>query len=788
MSLAYLGSAWMVGIFLGSLVSWPAQILVVAAFPLLLLAFVLRRLRPSFVQIALCLALACLGAARMAVDRPAIGAGTIAQYNDKDPIQFRGTVDAYPDARGTYTNLKVRATQIHVAGGWRAAEGHVLVRTAPFPSFSYGDQVEIRGKPETPPVFPDFSYKDYLARKGIYSLVRYARVDKLGSGGGQPVYAFLYGIRSRGKQVIARILPEPQSALLVGILLGLEAGIPRALMDDFSATGTTHIIVISGFNITIIAGLLLALSKRVVGSKRAAYLTTAGIVGYTILVGADPAVVRAAIMGIVYVWGLQLGRQSEALTSLIFSAVVMTLLNPWTLWDLGFQLSFLATLSLIHFTPVLQRRFEALLERIWPGRVPSQVMALLNDALIVTLAAQIMTTPLIVSVFGRLSLVSLLTNFLILPIQPAVMLSGGAATIAGLVALPLGRLLAWFPWITLTYTIRVVEWTARFPHASLEVGRFPRAWLLPYYGLLLAGPWVWRQRGKRLAAYGAAFGRRLRPVWYSNATLAVLGIGALISWSAALSTPDGRLHLHILDVGEGNAVLIVTPGGSQVLVDGGPDPTRLLPGLGRAMPFWDHRVEWVVVTRLASSHLTGLLPVLERYEIGGILSPPGRGQGSAYQAWKTQIAQKHIPQTKGRDGQQLTLGQGAVLEVLHPPKGSDDSSLLLRLQWKRNCFLLAQGLGEKEEAAVVQRYRDLHCAVLIAGRNGSKHATTTPFLNSVRPALVVIPVGAKNRFGHPAPEMLDRVTRAGARILRTDQQGDIEITVDGQQYWLRTGR
>jgi len=788
MSLAYLGSAWMAGIFLGSLAPWPTQILVAVALISLLLALVVQRRRPSFTQIVLCLALVWFGAARMAGARPALGVGTVAQYNDKDPILLRGTVDDYPDARGTYTNLKVRAAQIRAAGGWREAQGHVLVRVAPFPSFSYGDRVEIRGKPETPPVFPDFSYKDYLSRKGIYSLVRYAHVEKLGSGGGQPIYAFLYSIRSHGEQVIARILPEPQSALLVGILLGLEAGIPRAVMDDFSATGTTHIIVISGFNITIIAGLLLALSKRLVGSKRAAYVTTAGIAGYTILVGADPAVVRAAIMGIVYVWGLQLGRQSEALTSLIFSAVVMTLLDPWTLWDLGFQLSFLATLSLIHFTPVLQSRFESLLARIWPGRVPSEAMALLNDALIVTLAAQIMTTPLIVSVFGRLSLVSLLTNFLILPIQPAVMISGGVATIAGLVALPLGRLLAWFPWLTLTYTIRVVEWTARFPHASLDVGRFPRAWLLPYYGLLLAGPWVWDRRERGLAAFQKTLGRWLRPVLQSNVTLAVLGIGALLSWSAAFSTPDGRLHLHILDVGEGNAALIVTPGGSQVLIDGGPDPTRLLPSLGRAMPFWDHRVEWVVVTRLAASHLTGLVPVLERYEVGGIIAPPGTGHGSAYQAWSTQIAQQHIPQTKGHDGQQLVLGKGAILEILHPPVGSDDDSLLLRLQWNRNCFLLAQGLGEKEEAAVLQRYRDLACTVLIAGRNGSKHATTAPFLDSVRPGLVVIPVGAKNRFGHPAPEMLDRVTRAGTRILRTDQRGDIEITVDGQQYWLRTAR
>jgi len=787
MTLVYLGSAWLLGIYLGSLVTWPTLALVTATVPCSLAAWLLRR-RPAVAQVALWLAFVGLGAARMATVRPDPAASTVARHNDGDLVTFRGTIESYPDARGTYTNLKVQATEIRAGGGWRPADGHVLVRTAPFPAFSYGDRVEVRGRPETPPVFPDFSYKDYLARKGIYSLVRYARVSKLGTGAGQPLFALLYGIRSRAQRVIAQILPEPQAALLTGILLGLEAGIPRRLMDDFSATGTTHIIVISGFNITIIAGLLLALGRRTLGQKRATYATTVGIVAYTVLVGADAAVVRAAVMGIVYVWSLHLERQSEALTSLIFSALLMTLLDPWSLWDLGFQLSFLATLSLIRFTPTLQSRFELLLDRLWPGDVPPQAMALLNDALIVTLTAQIMTTPLIVSVFGRLSVVSLLTNFLILPIQPAVMIAGGVATLSGLVALPLGRLLAWFPWLTLTYTIRMVEWTARVPHASLDVGRFPRAWLLPYYCVLLTGPRFWSRLSQRMATFRVSLRKRLQPFWHPNVVLSVLALGALLSWSAALSMPDGRLHLHILDVGEGNAALIVTPGGGQVLVDGGPDPTRLLPRLGRIMPFWDRTIEWVVVTRLAAGHLAGLVPVLERYRVGGVLSAPGAGHGSTYQAWATQIAQRRVSLAHGHEGQQITLGQGAMLEVLAPPKGANDKSLLLRLRWHEACFLLAQGLDEKEEEAVLHRYPDLPCTVLVAGRNGSKHATSAPFLKAVRPGLVVIPVGADNRFGHPATEVLERVERSGARVLRTDQAGDIDLITDGQHYWLRTSQ
>jgi len=776
-TLVWLGAAWLLGVFLGKFIAWPPLFIAAGAAALLCGAAVLRRSR-RLAWSLLYLGAVGLGAARLAAARPTLAANDIAVNNDGRSLAFRGVVDSYPDVRGTHTNLVVRVTAERDTSGWEPAAGHVLVRARSYPRFDYGDRVEVWGKPETPPVFPDFSYKDYLARKGIHSLVRYARVRKLGGGGGHLLFAFLYAIRARAQLVIARILPEPQAALLAGILLGLEAGIPRSLMGDFNATGTTHIVVISGFNITIIAGLLLAMGRRTLGRRWATHATVIGIILYTLLVGADAAVVRAAIMGVLYVVALHLGRQTEALVSLFVAAFVMTLLNPWTLWDMGFQLSFLATLSLVQFTPALQERFEAALSRLWPGSVPPQVMSLLNDALIVTLAAQIMTTPLIVAVFGRLSLVSLLTNFLILPVQPALMISGAVATIGGLLALPLGQLLAWFPWLTLTYTIRVVQWTARIPHASVDVGRFSAGWLLPYYGLLLGIPLIRERWPRQMGSRFAAAGRLLRS---PRVVLSGLALGALFSWSAALNTSDGRLHMHVFDVGEGNAVFIATPSGGQVLVDGGPDPSRLLPRLGDNMPFWDRTIDWVIVTRWSAGHLAGLVPVLQRYSVDEVMLPASEGSGPTYEALRSAVEERHVPVVTARAGEQIDLGKGASLDVLSVLGERDSAVSILRVRWQRACFLLAEALDEAAESDVLRRYERLPCTVLVAGRNGSKHATSARFLQAVKPGLVIISVGAGNRFGHPASEVLRRVDEVGARLLRTDEVGSIEVTTDGQQ-------
>jgi competence protein ComEC len=215
---------------------------------------------------------------------------------------------------------------------------------------------------------------------------------------------------------------------------------------------------------------------------------------YTILVGADAAVVRAAFMGGLYVLALHYGRRSHALTSLMATAGMMTLLNPRTLWDLGFQLSFAATLGLILLAPPMQEGLESWLRKWLSETIAKQALDVLNDALVITLAAQIMATPVILYTFGRLSLVSLLTNLLILPAQPALLIWGAFATLLGFVWLPAGRILAWVAWLFLTYTVRVVEVTAQIPFAAIDIQRPNPIMIWLYYGLVLG--WIaWKGGG-----------------------------------------------------------------------------------------------------------------------------------------------------------------------------------------------------------------------------------------------------------------------------------------------------
>jgi len=793
MALVYLAAAWSAGIVLAYVFSPPWQVLPLIGLTSLVGWIGWGDSRRARYLCPILLALA-LGAGRLLLATPHLDAHSLATYNDAGRVTLEGVVTAEPDEREAYTLLRIRAERLTLPEGETIeASGLVLARVDRYPTFAYGDRVRIVGLLETPPEGEDFSYRDYLARQGIHSLVRNARAVRIGSGGGNPLYSALLALKRRARTTIAAILHEPAASLLTGILLGVESTIPADLMEAFSATGTTHIIAISGFNITLIAGILAGLSRRLVGQRHATWVATAGVLAYTLFVGASAAVVRAAIMGIIYLLGKHLGRETFAPASLAAAAVVMTAINPLILWDVGFQLSFAATVGLLLYTGPLERGAERLLAHLTSPDLARRVVGWASEAVLVTLAAQLTTTPLILFYFRRLSLITLLTNLLVLPVQPAVMAWGGLATVAGLVWPPGGRLLGAVAWLFLTYTIEAVRLTARAPYAWVDLGRMENWMLWAFYGLLGGVTWWGCQGAERRAALSA----RARAAWTGLTArlsdrlfLFISAVLLILAIAARHTLPDGRLHVTFLDTG-GDTVLVRTPSGRQVLVGGGPSPSRLLDRLGRRMPFWDHTLDLVVLTHPDDDVLAGLIPVMERYAVKWVIVPPVECHTRLCTQWKGTLRSSGVDVLRGETGLRIWLDEGTLLTVLHPgpaPFGRaadfNDNSVVVRLDHGSVCFLLTGDAGAAVEGRLVAQGAWLKCTVLKAAHHGDASATTEPFLAAVDPEVVVVPAWGEDPFRRPDREMLDRLE--GRQVYRTDQDGTVEIVSDGEGYWVET--
>ena len=717
----------------------------------------------------------------------------VSAYNGRGTVTLVGIVQAPPDVRDSWTQLTVEAQSVELDGAPRQVSGLVLVRVPRYPEYGLGDQLRVSGSLETPKDIEGFPYRHYLAGKGIYSTLGWPEVEKLGEASAYSLQAALLSVRDKAHARIAQLLPDPEASLLQGILLGTRRGIPAKLYDDYNRTGVSHIIVISGSNIAIVAALFSLVFCRVLGKRPAYWLTIVGIVLYVLLVGADPAVLRAGLMGGLFATAVYLGRQATAYVSLLAAAALLTLIRPLALWDVGFQLSFAATLSLILFTPPL----EQLLARTFAGFTPPEagrgVLRALGAAVVVTVAAQVLTLPLILYHFGRLSLVSPLANLLVVPVQPAIMSVGGAATLVGLVPLlaPLAQTLAWASWLLLAYTNLVVTWLASWPLASIDVGQVGVGWLVAYYASLAGLAWLWPRRGEftRPALLPA---RRSAQV-----LLSFSAVGVLLAWLAVLQRPDGRLHVAFLDVGQGDAVLITTPSGQQILVDGGPSPSALTSALGQQMPFWDHSLDLLIMTHADADHINGLAEAIARYELDGWLDNGLASKDPTYQVCLDRLSKGGVPRHVIRAGQELALGQGIVLEVLHPPPGTEvdprsdgnSRSLVLRLRWGSVSFLLTGDVDAEAEKLMLETGRPLAASVLKVAHHGSDGSSTAEFLRAVDPEYAVISVGADNNFGHPAQGVLERMEAlGGVSILRTDLEGTIEFVTDGQALWVDTER
>ena len=806
MTLVYLAVAWVAGIVLARAADLAWQLLPLLGFVAIIALLVWwdeRRVRLA----ALSVLMIGLGAGRLMIAEPRFDENSLASYNGVGWVTLEGVVVGEPDERDNYTNLRVRAERLTLSDGTeREVQGLVLIRTHRYPRRTYGDRLEVAGLLDDPPVYETFSYREYLARQGVYSFMRWGvQVNVLTNDCPRPLLACLFDVKRRAQEVIAQMLPEPQAALLTGILLGVETGIPDELMDAFEATGTSHIIVISGFNITIVSGLFAGLAGRFLQRRRAILLAMAAVAAYTVLVGASAAVVRAALMGVLYLFGRYVGRQSYAPVSLAAAALMMTACNPYTLWDKGFQLSFAATAGLLFYVEPSERLLERALSRLTSADRAQQIVGALSEGLLVTIASMLTTAPILLGSFGRLSPITLLSNLLILPAQSYVMLLGGLATIVGLLLLPLGRIIGWVAWLFLTYSIEVVRWTARIAVPSLSGGgaRWP-VWGY-YVALVVATWWLAQPRGRRRRYVDAlrtglwrrvwsGLGVGLRPKLLLGGAGVLLALG-LFAWGGL---PDGRLHVHVLDVGQGDAIFVQTPSGRQILIDGGPSGSVLLSRLGRRMPFWDRSLDLVVLTHPDGDHITGLVEVLERYRVDAVVSREVGCQDAICERWRQLLADGDVTVYRGEAGLDMAVEEGLRMVVLHPRvelltgRRFNENSVVMRLSYGRASVLLTGDIEARAEETLLGGGVELGSTVLKVAHHGSCASSTAAFLEAVDPEVAVISVGEGNDHGHPCDEVVERLEavlgggHGETRLYRTDQHGTVEVVSDGARVWVET--
>lgn len=688
----------------------------------------------------------------------------VAWYNGRGEVRLIGVIAQPParyDARQRFYLSVERLTPLYAGRSERnyAVHGRVWVESPASQELAYGDRVRITGRLEAPGSEDHSSYRAYLASKGIYAEMRlYSHAPVVARSQGSFILAGIYNLRQRAYTTLLRSIPQPEASLLAGILLGIETDMPYDLKRAFQDTGTSHIIAISGFNIAILSTLFMSIFLRFTPRLLAPFLAIIAIAAYTVLVGAQASVVRAALMGSIALVGRAIGRWRAGLTPLVFTAALMCAFNPAIMGDAGFLLSFSATLGLMLYAEPLKTWFVRLAAKALPEETARRISGPVGEYFLFTTAAQVTTLPVILYLFGRLPVSSALANPLILPVQPLVMVLGGAAVASGMILPAAGDLLSHLVTPLLAYTIRIVEGLGRPSWSSTAVGEVSLGLCAAYY-LALFSFTIWRQR---LAMFWA----KLRPaalldsgrrVVFSPVILIGLALAAAFAWRMALSAPDGRLHLAALPCGE-NAVLYGRmPGGATVLVGGCEQTRDLAADLGRRLrPLYPH-IDLLVLPNGDKTAPRGLADLTARITFGQALleNPDLRIHESLSRALRRQGAVIHAPAA----GQVFDLGSGAKLKVLaHQENGT----------------------------AVLLEHGKLR--VVLPG--GVKPEELVKLHEAMQPSLLVLSARDLETTGAAQWRLLTPLavvaahSGEGANWLNLDQSGWVQVVSDGQQMWV----
>jgi len=645
--------------------------------------------------------------------------------------------------------------------------GYTIKAFTPIFDCQYGYRIKLKGKTEKQKRIknPGLNIED-----GGWAVRAFDVPQIIDKRSYNPVKKAIYSVRNHLLGVVQKCLPEDLSALLSGLLFGKSASnISDEVKEDFKRTGTVHLLVVSGLHLSILIGTCFAvLSAFRIPMAPALLLTTFINLTYMLLAGAASSVMRAALMAELTLIAKLFDRDKDFFTAISLAALIILLFDPLVLFNIGFQLSFMATFSLVCLAPLIQERLKAL-----PGY--------LSTLLSVSLAPVLATFPVIYYNFSQVSLVAPLANMLILPWIQFLIILGFLTVLLGAIFIPLGQFVAASVSLMLVVLKFIVSSFARLSFACIYLPAPPFILILGYYLSLicfLGGKLSFKLNRKKLL-------------------FAALLLLAFLVWGAALSPVPGfkdPLEVVILDVGQGDSIFIQSPAGKTMLVDGGDKKKRDM-GKEIVVPYLHKRglnkLDIVALTHPHSDHVGGLLEVLNKMTVGLVLDAGIPCQSKMYLRFLSIIDDNKIPFKIVKGGDVLDLKGGVKAYILHPTEplieesALNNNSIVMRIVYKDIAILLTGDLEIQGEEEVLSSGMELQSQIIKVGHHGSKTASGSALLKAVKPEIAVISCGRRNRFKHPHKEALERIKECGARIYRTDQHGAITIKTDGKKYIVK---
>ncbi len=729
----------------------------------------------------------------------------ISHFTGVEGISLEGMIDRPPERSRGRTQLLLRSEKVVLSSRHIPVDGLLLVfLKEEVPSLGVGDRLRLRCRLYPPRGFHNpggFSYERHLAFDRIYTIGFLSEEGgwvKLGEGFKNPVTLRVERWRDRIRYFLNRAATPPSSGIFKALVLGEQGDIPEEIKEHFILTGTAHLLAISGDQFGIVAllsfslflwvlkrseFLLLSISVR----KWAAGLTIPCVVLYAFIAGGGISVIRAAIMVITFLFSILLNRERNLLHTLALAAFLILIFSPPSLFDVSFQLSFLAVLSILYLVSRLlqelkQEEISVLLKTSWK----KNILKYMRLSLLVTGVAILGTAPFVALHFNRFSPIGFITNLFIIPwVGFLIVPLSLTASIFSFFFIPFATLLVNINGFITLILLRVLAFFATLPFASFFVSTPTVFEIVLFYSFLFL----------------TAHFRKGKKIRYLFVGLCIAFACDLAYWNLKDSFQKD-LKLTFIDVGHGDSILVEFPEGKKMLVDGGGlHEDRFDTGKNVIAPFlWKkkiRRIDMLVLTHPDPDHLKGLNFIASEFSIGQFWENGMETQSEPYLQLKETLRQKKIKPQSLNEETLSEIINGVEVSVLNPPAWKamqrkvlnpsdlNNSSLVLKLQFKNVSILLAGDIGKEAEGWMLRKGYPLRADILKIPHHGSISSSSPSFLDRVKPTYAILSVGERNIARLPHPDVLKRYERLGITIFRTDRHGAITVVTDGNDIKVR---
>ena len=647
----------------------------------------------------------------------------------------------------------------------------------PITKLKYGSVVNIMGEikiPQSRRNFGGFNTRKFLASRGISATINTSEKALIVLDGSNASWLKNTGYKIRHNIIdtLNNCIPPEESSILAGMLIGYTADMPEEMEEDFRRAGLSHVMAVSGANILfLLAPLLWLLKKAGFNPRWSSALAFPSMLFYVFATGMEASVVRAAIMAGVTLTGMLLWRKADIYCSLSVSAIIILMNNSFMLYDLGFILSFAATLSLVIFYNPIFRR------------LPVKIPKIVRDTLAGTIAAQIGVIPIIAYFFNTFSIISVFTNLLVVPLTGIITVMGAVLVILGNVLLPVAKLLGLLVSIVVNTMLFITEMMADIPWAEINIATPSIILVLIYYLTLLYLRYVHPKLAKEVA----------KPVF---AALLVI-CGALI---LIISIPNKSLQIHFADVGQGDCAIIRTPSGKNIILDGGGsinDEKGSYAGERIVVPLLYNlnmaEIDLMIASHGHMDHIGGLKTVIDKINVKKIIVADAND--IEMRDLTDHAMEKGISVVHMKEDDILYEEEGLTLKAVYPFKdeklmpsdsttNANELSLVARLDYGDFSAIFTGDIGSVTERKILDNREDLSCNLLKVAHHGSKYSSDKSFIEAINPDMSVISVG-RNNYGHPNLEAMERISESGSDIYQTIINGGILVEVWEKETRMR---